>query len=174
MFDPLSYTPFERFAPTSPASRGRNCVFPPPFTGEVSRTKGVTEGAMRDSEKRSRKFAKALRKNLTDAEVILWESLRRKQLGGFRFRRQHPIGPYIADFACPMERLVIELDGWTHSSDAEITHDANRTTYLESQGWSVLRFENEDVLNHLGQVLEHIEDRLRGGKASPRSSAEIH
>lgn len=118
---------------------------------------------MRDSEKRSRKFAKYLRANMTKPEVLLWQELRRKRLGGFRFQRQHPIGPYIGDFVCRAKKLVIEVDGWTHSSDVEIAYDASRTKYLETQGWYVLRFENEDIFNNLGQVLEHIEQHLRGG-----------
>ena len=155
---------FLHFVPdTSPAGGGGKRLFLPPQAGEVGaqRSKGAT---MRDAEKKSRKFAKTLRKNMTDTEVILWQDLRRKQLGGFRFRRQHPIGPYIADFACSSEKLIIEVDGWTHGTEAELAHDAKRTTYLEANGWSVLRFENEDILNHIGQVLEHIEQHLRGGR----------
>lgn len=97
------------------------------------------------------------------AEVLLWEQLRRKQLGGFTFRRQHPIRPFIVDFACMAEKLVIEIDGESHTcEDAEI-RDAKRTEYLEAQGWSLLRFWNEDIYSNLGGVLEHIEQHLRGG-----------
>jgi very-short-patch-repair endonuclease len=93
---------------------------------------------------------------MTDAEVILWSRLRRRAANGFHFRKQHPIGPYIADFARTQTRLVIEVDGDTHSTDAELAHDRTRELYLKSCGWRVLRITNEDVYKRLDTVIEGI------------------
>jgi len=82
---------------------------------------------------------------MTQAEVWLWAKLRRPPDPTLKFRRQHPIGPYVADFACVAARLVVEVDGATHSDDAEIAHDRARTEYLERAGWRVLRVTNDDV-----------------------------
>jgi len=111
---------------------------------------------MRDSERKSIKYAKTLRQSMTDAEIVLWSRLRMRAAGGVRFRRQHPIGPYIADFACVMPRLVIEVDGDTHSTDAELEHDRKREHYLKLRGWRVFRVTNEDVYKRLDIVLEGI------------------
>src|SRR6266404_2835045 len=94
--------------------------------------------------------ARQLRSNPTDAEMRLWSKLRRKQIDGHRFRRQVPIGPYIADFVCLERRLVIEVDGGQHSES--IADDA-RTAWLEGQGFCVLRFWNNDVLGNTEGVL---------------------
>jgi len=93
---------------------------------------------------------------MTDAEVILWVRLRRRSLNGHRFRRQHPIAHYIADFASVSGRLVIEVDGATHSSPLEIAHDRRRDAFLKASGWSVLRVTNLDVYENLEGVLEQI------------------
>jgi very-short-patch-repair endonuclease len=93
---------------------------------------------------------------MTDAEVILWVRLRRRSLNGHRFRRQHPIAQYIADFASVSGRLVIEVDGATHSSPAEIEYDRQRDAFLDMRGWSVLRVTNLDVYENLEGVLERI------------------
>ena len=111
---------------------------------------------MRDGEERSRKRAKRLRQAMTDAEVILWSRLRRGLLAGRKFRRQHPIGPYIADFACVEARTVIEVDGATHSTDNEREHDRRRDAYLRKSGWKVLRVHNEDIYKRLCDVLNLI------------------
>ena len=111
---------------------------------------------MRDPERKSIKHAKELRRRMTDAEVILWSRLRRRSFAGFRFRRQHPIGPYIADFASVLSHLVVEVDGGTHSTDAELAHDRHRDAYLKSRGWRVLRVTNEDVYKRLDTLLEGI------------------
>lgn len=91
---------------------------------------------MRENQKRD--VARKLRSEMTRAEIVLWTRLRRGQLGA-RFRRQLPIGPYIADFACPAARLIVEVDGETHSTDEERAHDARRTAHLAGTGWRVLR-----------------------------------
>ena len=95
---------------------------------------------------------------MTDAERLLWQVLRGKQCNGHRFRRQHPIGPYIADFACIEQRIVIELDGGQHQ--AQRGYDEHRSTFLQAQGWQVLRFWNNDVLNNIAGVLSIIAEGL--------------
>ncbi|MEL6736543.1 MAG: endonuclease domain-containing protein [Pseudomonadota bacterium] len=94
----------------------------------------------------TRTRAKLLRSNATQAERKLWFVLRDLRPQGYRFRRQAPIGPYIADFACHQSKTVVEVDGAIHSTTAEIKHDARRTQFLKGQGFVVLRFTNEHVL----------------------------
>ncbi len=107
--------------------------------------------------------AKALRSTITDAEIRLWYHLRAKRLGGLKFRRQHPISPYIADFYCQELRLVIELDGSQHDEDV----DGVRTQALERQGLFVLRFWDNQVLQETGAVLEAILNFARDRTLSP-------
>ena len=102
--------------------------------------------------------ARRLRASSTDAEICLWLRLRRKQLAGYRFRRQVPKGPYVIDFACMQARLVIELDGSQHAQTVE--QDATRTAWLESRGFRVLRFWDNDVLTSTDAVLETIQAAL--------------
>lgn len=109
---------------------------------------------MRDAERKSAKQARTLRSNMTRAEVILWQCLRRRQLGGFRFRRQVPIGPYIADFACHEAKLVVEVDGATHAESHDVKRDARRTVFLGQEGWHVHRVWNTDIYNDLRGVLD--------------------
>jgi very-short-patch-repair endonuclease len=99
--------------------------------------------------------ARQLRLNATDVEKRLWQRLRSSQLGP-RFRRQHPVGPYILDFACETHRLCVELDGGQHNDPAHSEADAKRTAYLESLGWRVLRFWNNQVIESLDDVLAEI------------------
>ena len=89
--------------------------------------------------------ARALRWTMTDAERRLWALLRRKQLEGFRFRRQHPVEPYILDFYCFAEKLAVELDGGQHFEDEALAYDARRAAFLMKKGVRVLRFQNEEV-----------------------------
>jgi very-short-patch-repair endonuclease len=103
-------------------------------------------------------LARRLRKIPTDAEIRLWSRLRRKQLKGFRFRRQHPMGGYVLDFFCPEANLVVEVDGGQH---AESEHDAVRTEWLEERGYRVIRFWNNDVLTNTEGVLLAILEALR-------------
>ena len=106
-------------------------------------------------------FSRGLRKSQTNAERALWASLRNRQLEGARFRRQHPIGPYIVDFVDLEAKLVVELDGGQHNEDRVTEKDEARTAWLESEGYRVLRFWNNDVLANLEGVLEKISDALR-------------
>jgi len=87
---------------------------------------------------------KKLRQNSTEAEAKLWYQLRRKQVGGLRFRRQYRLGNYIVDFVCLPARLIIEVDGGQHAE--QVARDEARTAWLESQGFRVIRFWNSDVL----------------------------
>jgi very-short-patch-repair endonuclease len=101
---------------------------------------------------RTHEQAKALRQSGTEAEQALWYRLRAGRLCGLKFRRQHPLPPYVADFYCDASRLVIELDGSQHSD--EMDHD--RTRFLEARGIKVVRFWDNDVLQRLDAVLEAI------------------
>ena len=96
---------------------------------------------MREGQKRDR--ARELRRDMTDAERALWRCLRMRQLDGFRFRRQWPVGPYVVDFACLSARLVVEVDGGQH---ADADGDARRDAFLRGRGFRVLRFWNNEVL----------------------------
>ncbi|MCQ8116875.1 endonuclease domain-containing protein [Methylomonas rosea] len=127
-------------------------------------------------------FAKALRKNQTDAEQLIWQLLRNRQIADAKFRRQHPIGNYIADFYCHEQKLVIELDGGQHLSEQGLKKDAQRTQYLEQQGIRVLRFDNRQVLTETEAVLEVIYRALtptltqtlsRGERASSGTSLGV-
>jgi adenine-specific DNA-methyltransferase len=95
--------------------------------------------------------ARKLRKNTTDAETLLWRHLRDRRLAGFKFRRQHVIGHYIVDFLCPLEKLIVELDGGQHADGT--AYDERRTGYLESKGYRVVRFWNNDALRDVDSVL---------------------
>jgi very-short-patch-repair endonuclease len=103
--------------------------------------------------------ARSLRTNDTEAEYRLWGDIRNRQLNGYKFSRQIPLGPYIVDFVCREQRLIVELDGSQH---AENTHDERRTEWLNQQGYSVLRFWNAEVLQERSAVLDTILAILQG------------
>ena len=102
-------------------------------------------GGMRAPKKPSSR-ARELRREMRLPEVVLWQALRKRQLTGLRFRRQHPIGPYIIDFYCPAARLAIEVDGLAHDNPAVVRHDERRQTWLAEHGVRVLRIRASDVL----------------------------
>ena len=104
--------------------------------------------------------ARELRQRATTAEEIVWELLRDRRFEGLKFRRQHPIGNYIADFCCAEHRLVVELDGDVHQSEAATAKDARRTAYLRSVGYTVLRFRNERVVTQPWKFLHTIASTL--------------
>ena len=108
----------------------------------------------RRSKGKTHERARDLRKEITPAEQKLWAALRARQLGGFKFRRQHPLGPFIVDFFCNKVKLVIKLDGDTHAEQEE--YDSERTEWLESHGLKVIRFTNHDVHSNLDGVAEVI------------------
>ncbi|MGN6703960.1 MAG: endonuclease domain-containing protein [Burkholderiaceae bacterium] len=108
--------------------------------------------------------ARQLRKSMTDAERALWQRLRSEQLG-VKFRRQHPFGNYILDFACLERRLVIEVDGSQHADDSE--YDEARTRKLNAAGFRVLRFWNNEVLQQTDAVVQSIWDALNPSPPRP-------
>ncbi|MBV8120002.1 MAG: endonuclease domain-containing protein [Alphaproteobacteria bacterium] len=103
--------------------------------------------------------ARALRRKMSLPEIVLWQALRQGRLAGLRFRRQHPIGPYIVDFYCPSARLAVEVNGFAHDAAAQVRHDQRRETWLAQKGVRVLRFGAADVLRdeRLEGVLAEIE-----------------
>jgi len=115
---------------------------------------------LRKGEEGARAKAKVFRRRMTKAEVILWLHLRRLREIGYNFRRQHPIGPYIADFAIHTGKLIVEVDGETHGTEEEMAHDRRRDAYLQSQGWRVLRIPNMAIYEDLDHVLEVILSQL--------------
>ena len=102
------------------------------------------------------KRTRELRTNETQAESYLWSKLRNRQVHGFKFRRQHQFGSYIADFYCHEAQLVIECDGLVHDTSEGWQHDQSRDAYMVGQGLRVLRFSNEEVLNNIEVVLHKI------------------
>ena len=137
--------------------------FPLPLAGEGGGGGSEASEVAMDEQKpswkvspRLRSNARALRKNSTDAERILWSELRDHRLTGASFRRQVPIENYIADFVCHAAKLVIELDGGQHFSDAQEVADAKRSATIEAKGFQVLRFSNHDIMTNRAGVLETI------------------
>ena len=112
--------------------------------------------------------ARALRRTETPAERELWRWLRGRKLEGAKFRRQQPLGPFIVDFFCEEERLVIEADGAGHFPPP--LRDRSRDHWFAAAGLTVLRFENCQVLNHTASVLERIRVAIRQARATPLSS----
>jgi very-short-patch-repair endonuclease len=110
-------------------------------------------------------FSRTLRTSATDAERKLWRYLRDSQLNGARFRRQHPEGIYVLDFACVQQHLAVELDGGQHADD--VARDERRTAFLETQGWRVQRFWNNDVMGNIEGVLTVIAEALVAGNRPP-------
>jgi very-short-patch-repair endonuclease len=113
---------------------------------------------MRSKPPLSRDVARQLRQDQTDPEYKLWSHLRDRQLLGFKFRRQHPIGPFFADFFCLEAKLVIELDGSQHADQAD--PDERRTKYIRGRGYTVLRIWNHEVTSEIDTVLQQIADAL--------------
>jgi len=95
-----------------------------------------------------------LRRSQTEAERKLWSKLRNWRLAGFKFVRQEPVGPYYVDLRCRERRLVVEVDGATHSTDEEIAYDERRTAFLQHEGFRVVRFTNGEVFGNMPGVLE--------------------
>ncbi len=106
------------------------------------------------------KRARALRENETEAERRLWARLRNRHLNGFKFTRQTPIAPYIADFMCFEKKLIVEVDGVTHGDAHEVAYDERRTQFLEARGYRVLRVNNHDVFTQMDNVLDGIVHKL--------------
>ena len=100
--------------------------------------------------------ARSLRKNSTPQELTLWNLLRNRKINGIKFIRQYPIGPYIADFVCRKKKLVIELDGGQHNEIKNIEYDNKRSEYIESLGYKVIRFWNNEIDNNIEGVCEKL------------------
>ncbi len=122
----------------SPAGRGR------PRSGRV---RGMD---------RFKSRARQLRREQTSAEELLWRELRARQLGRWKFRRQHPIDRFVVDFVTLDGKLIVEVDGATHSEQSEVRRDAQRTRILESLGFHIVRIANEDVYSNMSGVLDTI------------------
>ncbi|WP_338531779.1 endonuclease domain-containing protein [Nitratireductor thuwali] len=145
----------------------------PPAGGEVARRDGVGEDAADTRSRRKAgvtKRARQLRQTDNEAEALLWLELKRRRLGGFKFTRQFPIGPFFADFACRERWLVVEVDGSQHIESA---HDRRRDEFMRSHGYSVLRFGNVDVLQQRSTVCETILAALEGRIAEDVSAPDL-
>ena len=131
----------------------------------------VTERTLKERRKRAplRAFARDLRREQTDAERKFWWKVRDRRLGGFKFKRQYPIGPYVADFVCLEKMLIVELDGSQHGEHA--AHDAARDSFLAEKGFRVVRIWNADFLRNQEGTADFIFHLLGGGEApSPQPS----
>ncbi len=102
-----------------------------------------------------------LRQKMTPAEAFLWNHLKSKKLDGRRFTRQHSIGNYVVDFYCASERLIVELDGKVHQNAQAMEYDAIRTSYIETMGYKVIRFENKMVFDNYQSVIMGIRDNYQ-------------
>jgi very-short-patch-repair endonuclease len=114
----------------------------------------VGEGRRLTNYGKRKEPARKLRNSQTDAEKKLWLRLRDRRLGGFKFRRQVPIGPFFVDFCCADKNLIVEIDGGQHRTAKD--DDANRSIYLNEQGFRVLRFWNYDVLKKINTICKQI------------------
>jgi len=112
----------------------------------------------------TRDTARRLRSDQTNAENRLWSRLRATQLEGFKFRRQHSIGPFVADFFCLEARLVIELDGSQHAD--QLADDQRRTEFIRDAGYSVLRVWNHEVISEIDEVIQRIADAIEKSRQS--------
>ena len=110
--------------------------------------------------KNLKQLSRQLRDNMTEAERSLWKKIRLKQLKGYQFYRQKPIGDYIVDFWCPRAKLVIEIDGGQHFTDEIKNNDRIRDEYMNNLGLIVLRFKNTEVLTHIDGVIENILENM--------------
>jgi very-short-patch-repair endonuclease len=111
---------------------------------------------MRGTTRQVEERARALRREMTEAESVLWRSLRGQLIRGLNFRRQHPVLSFIVDFYCPARKLCVELDGEVHDQPDQAARDTARTATLVAAGYHVLRFRNEEVMKDLSSVLRRI------------------
>ena len=117
------------------------------------------ETALPDRYDLLKEFSRHNRREMTESETILWKALR-GEFRGIKFRRQHPIGDYIADFLCLAEKIVIEVDGEYHNAPQQQQEDQWRTEYLERKGYKVIRFTNEEVNSDVKGVISKIKEEL--------------
>jgi adenine-specific DNA-methyltransferase len=144
----------------SPKEHGESSHLPPSPPGRGAGGEGEAQVIKYPLPPALLQRIRELRHNATDAERLLWQLLRNRQLKGAKFRRQYPVASYIVDFYCHEARLVIEVDGSGHLEDKQARYDAERTENLEAEGLHVLRFWNHEVLNKTQLVLEVIWDAL--------------
>ena len=114
------------------------------------------------------KTRKRLRSEMPPAERILWSRLKKKQLGGFKFRRQYSVGPYVLDFYCPSVKLAVEIDGDLHYQDRAQEYDQQRDRYIENFGLRICRYTNQEIYRNLDDVLEDILANLNRGLPTDR------
>jgi very-short-patch-repair endonuclease len=117
-----------------------------------------------------RRYARELRRTQTKAERMLWRQLRSRRFTGLKFRRQHPVGPFVVDFCSPEARIIIELDGGQHAPTRR--DDATRTAILQTHGYHVFRFWNNEVLGNLAGVLQRLADVLTDPHPGPLPGRE--
>jgi very-short-patch-repair endonuclease len=132
------------------------CDFPLPFGERI-----LGEGQNGTVKTNQTSLARELRERQTEAERVLWGRLRNRQLEGVKFRRQQPIGDYVVDFASFDKRLIVEIDGGQHNEHGILGRDERRAGWLNREGYRILRFWNNEVLNNVDGVLEVIREALR-------------
>jgi len=115
---------------------------------------------LKSGSKLTTKTRQELRTEATSAEKIFWSKVGRRQFYDLKFRRQHGIGNYIVDFYCPEKKLVVEIDGDTHAGSDAIKRDNIRTKFIESLGYTVIRYTNSDVINNIEGVFEDLSKKL--------------
>lgn len=144
----------------------------PPLGGEVAARSDDGVGGLSRSRRRpgTTSRAKSLRQNDNQAEALLWLDLKNSQLGGYKFTRQLPIGPYFADFCCRKVKLVVELDGSQH---ADSTSDRRRDEFMRTQGYSILRLWSHEVIKHRTSVCETILAALNGELAEDVIASDL-
>ena len=125
---------------------------PPPLA--FLRNGNLMRKTIRGTSQELEEAARSMRRQPTQAEGVLWAALQKKQVAGLKFRRQHPVGRFVLDFYCASHKLVVEVDGAVH--DAQQESDAERTRSLETHGYRVIRFQNDEVLRDLPSVLRRI------------------
>jgi very-short-patch-repair endonuclease len=124
-------------------------------------------GSLSRERERARVRARELRRSSPEAEHMLWRHLRDRRLGGHKFRRQHPVGPFFADFACVDAHLIVELDGGQHFEPEAVQADARRTQVLKAHGFHVLRFDDRQMLTETDAVLSAIHTWLQSNLPHP-------
>lgn len=140
----------------APLSRGRGAG------GEGEKSKRSNQLPLHaGAEPHQFKYAKQLRQEMTEAEKVLWEQLRARRFFKLKFRRQHPILDFIADFYCHEKKVIVEVDGEYHDEDDVEYYDNERTKELKRYGFSIIRFSNKEILNDLDYVLVKLRTRLK-------------
>ena len=163
---------------SDPASQGHLLPLKGRRKERVETTVGEARGVINPVSPKLRTFAKGQRSSMTRAEALLWNALRAGRLDGRKFKRQVPIGSYIVDFACVSERLVVELDGVVHETPEAKLADRRRQAWLETQGFTVMRFSSDDVLGNCDAVIRAVRSHfpspasLRGAPSPAEGARE--